>query len=138
MHDRTVEELRADLEVHQANLEMIMQTNPGVIEQYERRQADVCPSPFVILRRVLSVAQIAKLTKTLNDREKNSQRLEREIKSARVRKVFMHLAKRGFDKLNRTIGNLPSKGSWKVLERSFPLPLIVSWDARVIIPHLTE
>ncbi|KAF8437175.1 hypothetical protein L210DRAFT_2358298 [Boletus edulis BED1] len=66
IHDRTVEALRADLETQQANLEMIMQANPGVIKQYEKRQAE-----------------IGKLTKTLNEREKASQRLEREIKSAR-------------------------------------------------------
>ncbi|KAN0097138.1 P-loop containing nucleoside triphosphate hydrolase protein [Tylopilus felleus] len=66
VHDRTVEELRADLEIQHANLEMIMQTNPGVIEQYERRQAE-----------------IAKLTKTLNERENAKQRLEGGIKSAR-------------------------------------------------------
>lgn len=41
VHDRTVDQLRADLEVQQANLEMIMQTNPGVIEQYEKRKAEV-------------------------------------------------------------------------------------------------
>ncbi|KAG6373746.1 hypothetical protein JVT61DRAFT_5888 [Boletus reticuloceps] len=66
IHDRTVEALRADLETQQANLEMIMQANPGVIKQYEKR-----------------LAEIGKLTKTLNEREKASQRLEREIKSAR-------------------------------------------------------
>ncbi|KAG8218951.1 hypothetical protein J3R82DRAFT_4662 [Butyriboletus roseoflavus] len=66
VHDRTVEELRADLEVQQANLEMIMQTNPGVIDQYEKRKAD-----------------IAKLTKTLRAQERTNERLEREIKSAR-------------------------------------------------------
>ncbi|KAF9226823.1 P-loop containing nucleoside triphosphate hydrolase protein [Gyrodon lividus] len=66
VHDRTVEQLRADLEVQQANLEMIMQTNPGVVEQYERRKAE-----------------IDKLTKSLEDRGRVSLRLEREIKNAR-------------------------------------------------------
>ncbi|KIK95336.1 hypothetical protein PAXRUDRAFT_25548 [Paxillus rubicundulus Ve08.2h10] len=66
VHDRTVEQLRAELEIQQANLEMIMQTNPGVVEQYERRKEE-----------------IEKLTKTLNDRGKVSLRLEREIKTAR-------------------------------------------------------
>lgn len=36
-----MEELQAELATQQANLEMIMQTNPGVIEQYEKRQAEV-------------------------------------------------------------------------------------------------
>jgi hypothetical protein len=79
--------------VQQANLEMIMQTNPGVIEQYEKRKAEVCSTTFVHLGRVLSHVQIAKLTKTMNDREKTSQRLEREINSARVRYFLMQLIK---------------------------------------------
>ncbi|KIJ69821.1 hypothetical protein HYDPIDRAFT_78852 [Hydnomerulius pinastri MD-312] len=66
VHERTVEQLRAELEVQRANLDMIMQTNPGVVEQYERRKAE-----------------IENLTKTLEDRERASQRLEREIKNAR-------------------------------------------------------
>ena len=79
--------------MQQANLEMIMQTNPGVIQQYEKRKAEVCLAIFVILRRVLSHVQIAKLTKTVNDRERASQRLEREINSARVRNFFMQLTR---------------------------------------------
>ncbi|KAG9317772.1 hypothetical protein JVU11DRAFT_1992 [Chiua virens] len=66
VHVKTVEDLEAELEVEKANLEMIMQTNPGVIEQYEKRKAE-----------------IAKLTRSLKDREKTSQRLERTMKSAR-------------------------------------------------------
>ncbi|KAH7887410.1 hypothetical protein F5I97DRAFT_1925860 [Phlebopus sp. FC_14] len=66
VHDRSVEQLRAELEVQKANLDMIMQTNPGVVEQYDRRKAE-----------------IGTLTKTLEDRERASQRLEREIKNAR-------------------------------------------------------
>ena len=71
-----------------------MQTNPGVIEQYERRQEEVYSASFVFARRLLSVVlQIAKLTKTLGEREKASQQLEREIKSARVRKTWYHCLK---------------------------------------------
>lgn len=114
-----------------------MQTNPGVIQQYEKRKAEVCSAIFVILRRVLSYVQIAKLTKTVNDRERASQRLEREINSARVRNFFHAIDKGFFDWLKRTTGNLPSKSSWKALERSFLPPLIVSRVARLIAPHLT-
>lgn len=46
VHDKPVEQLRAELEVHQANLEMIMQTNPGVIEQYDKRKAEACSVRF--------------------------------------------------------------------------------------------
>ena len=69
-----------------------MQTNPGVIEQYERRQAEVCSTSVVILRRILTRVQIAKLTKTLNERENAKQRLEGGIKSARVRHPLARLS----------------------------------------------
>ena len=75
---------------------MIMQTNPGVIQQYEKRKAEVISVTFVILRRVLSHVQIAKLTQALNDREEIGQQLEREIGSARVRIFFIQLTKWGF------------------------------------------
>lgn len=81
-----MEQLGAELEVQQANLEMIMQTNPGVIEQYERRKEEVRSIHFRSPQKHIQThAQIAKVTRILNDREKTSQRLEREIKSARVR-----------------------------------------------------
>ncbi|OAX43370.1 structural maintenance of chromosomes protein [Rhizopogon vinicolor AM-OR11-026] len=68
VHDRSVEQLRTDLDVQRANLDMITQTNPGVVEQYERRKHE-----------------IEALTNTLEDREKATRRLEREIKNARDR-----------------------------------------------------
>jgi hypothetical protein len=42
VHDRSVEQLRTELDVQRANLDMITQTNPGVVEQYERRKNEVC------------------------------------------------------------------------------------------------
>lgn len=38
---RNVEELRADIEVQRTNLEMNLITNPGIVEQYEKRLRDV-------------------------------------------------------------------------------------------------
>lgn len=38
---RSTDELQAELEKQQANLEMNMNTNPGVVEQYEKRKRDV-------------------------------------------------------------------------------------------------
>jgi chromosome segregation ATPase len=42
---RSTEELQAELETQQANLEMNLNTNPGVVEQYEKRkkEASRCP-----------------------------------------------------------------------------------------------
>jgi len=42
VHCRSVEQLRQELDVQRANLDMITQTNPGVVEQYERRKNEVC------------------------------------------------------------------------------------------------
>lgn len=65
VHDRTVEELRAELEVQKANLDMIMQTNPGVMEQYERRKTE-----------------IEGLSARLEDREQRCRKLEHDMKKA--------------------------------------------------------
>ena len=38
---RTVDELQAELETQRANLDMNLNTNPGVVEEYEKRKRDV-------------------------------------------------------------------------------------------------
>ncbi|KAJ6600848.1 hypothetical protein B0H10DRAFT_1738427, partial [Mycena sp. CBHHK59/15] len=38
---RTMDELQTELEKQEANLEMNTNTNPGVVEQYEKRKRDV-------------------------------------------------------------------------------------------------
>jgi chromosome segregation ATPase len=38
---RSMEELQTELEKQEANLEMNVNTNPGVVEQYEKRKRDV-------------------------------------------------------------------------------------------------
>ncbi|KAG2141629.1 P-loop containing nucleoside triphosphate hydrolase protein [Suillus cothurnatus] len=68
VHDRSVNDLRTELDVQRANLDMISLTNPGVVEQYERRKDE-----------------IEALTKTIEEREKVTRRVEREIKNARDR-----------------------------------------------------
>ncbi|KAL4076371.1 hypothetical protein J3A83DRAFT_2194372 [Scleroderma citrinum] len=66
VHERTVDQLRAELDVQKANLDMILLTNPGVVEQYERRKEE-----------------IEDLGRKIEDREKTCLRLERDIKNAR-------------------------------------------------------
>ena len=39
---RTVEDMRQDIADLRAKLELNLATNPGVIEQYERREKEVC------------------------------------------------------------------------------------------------
>lgn len=84
-----MEELRAELEVQQASLDMILLTNPGVVEQYERRKEEVCRveprSCFTAPIDFPSHPQIADLSNKIEDREKACLRLERDIKNARVR-----------------------------------------------------
>ena len=38
---RTVDELQAELETQRANLDMNLNTNPGIVEEYEKRKRDV-------------------------------------------------------------------------------------------------
>ncbi|PCH40750.1 nucleoside triphosphate hydrolase protein [Wolfiporia cocos MD-104 SS10] len=62
----SAEQVRAELETKQAQLEMNLHTNGGVVEQYKKRQAE-----------------IAALTRTIEDRQKKVLKLERSIKAAR-------------------------------------------------------
>lgn len=45
---RTADEYRAELESQEAQLELVSKTQPGVIEQYEKRKRDVSSSPFYV------------------------------------------------------------------------------------------
>lgn len=48
---RSMDELQTELEKEEANLEMNMNTNPGVVEQYEKRKRDVSTrGPMAIAR----------------------------------------------------------------------------------------
>lgn len=46
---RTVDELQAELETQRANLDMNLNTNPGVVEEYEKRKQDVRGFIYLIL-----------------------------------------------------------------------------------------
>ncbi|KAJ4478957.1 hypothetical protein J3R30DRAFT_3657097 [Lentinula aciculospora] len=59
---RTADEYRAELESQQAQLELVSKTQPGVIEQYEKRKRD-----------------IEQLEKTLEERQRNASKVERSI-----------------------------------------------------------
>ncbi|KJA29565.1 hypothetical protein HYPSUDRAFT_31485 [Hypholoma sublateritium FD-334 SS-4] len=63
---RSSDELQAELETQRANLEMNLNTNPGVIEQYEKRKRD-----------------IEQLEKTLEGRKKKEEKVAKDIKNAR-------------------------------------------------------
>ncbi|KAJ7180479.1 P-loop containing nucleoside triphosphate hydrolase protein [Mycena filopes] len=63
---RSMEELQTELEKQEANLEMNMNTNPGVVEQYEKRKED-----------------IAVLAKTIEGRQRQANKIEKGIKVAR-------------------------------------------------------
>lgn len=84
-----MEELRTELETQQANLDLILLTNPGVVEQYEQRKEEVCrvepPLGFAAVIHSPTHPKIADLTHKIEDREKACLRLERDIKNARVR-----------------------------------------------------
>ncbi|KAF8165900.1 P-loop containing nucleoside triphosphate hydrolase protein [Crassisporium funariophilum] len=63
---RTADALQAELETQQAKLEMGLNTNAGVVEQYEKRKRD-----------------IEQLEQTIADRKKRSDKVETDIKNAR-------------------------------------------------------
>ncbi|KAJ7760373.1 hypothetical protein B0H16DRAFT_1719878 [Mycena metata] len=63
---RSMEELQTELEKQEANLEMNMNTNPGVVEQYEKRKED-----------------IAQYEKSIETRQRAANKIEKAIKVAR-------------------------------------------------------
>ncbi|KAF8187572.1 P-loop containing nucleoside triphosphate hydrolase protein [Mycena galopus ATCC 62051] len=63
---RSRAELQAELEKQEANLEMDANTNPGVVEQYEKRKRD-----------------IEVLEKTIEGRQRQANKIEKNIKNAR-------------------------------------------------------
>ncbi|KAF9458464.1 P-loop containing nucleoside triphosphate hydrolase protein [Collybia nuda] len=63
---RSLEELQADLDTQRANLELNLNTNPGVVEQYEKRKRD-----------------IEQLEKTIEEKQKKAEKIERNIRNAR-------------------------------------------------------
>ncbi|KAI0044470.1 P-loop containing nucleoside triphosphate hydrolase protein [Auriscalpium vulgare] len=65
-HERDSAQLRDELETLQQKLELVLQTNPGVIEQYERRKAE-----------------IEALTRKIEERERKAGKVEKSIKTAR-------------------------------------------------------
>ncbi|KAG6844359.1 hypothetical protein H0H87_007540 [Tephrocybe sp. NHM501043] len=63
---RSEEELQTELETQQANLELNMNTNPGVVEQYEKRKRD-----------------IEDLERTIEKKQRDAEKIEDRIKSAK-------------------------------------------------------
>ncbi|SRR6266576_4082876 len=53
---RSLEELQTELETQKANLELNLMTNPGVVEQYERRKQEVSRSVCFQLQLTQSIA----------------------------------------------------------------------------------
>ncbi|KAL0950349.1 hypothetical protein HGRIS_010317 [Hohenbuehelia grisea] len=66
LEQRTTAELLAELEEQRNRLELNLNTNPGVVEQYERRKQE-----------------IENMTKTLDEKQKKADKIDRNIKSAR-------------------------------------------------------
>lgn len=56
---RSADELQADLDIQTTNLEMNLNTNPGVVEQYEKRKVEVSNDD------ALSVGRLHKLMRDL-------------------------------------------------------------------------
>ncbi|THH15953.1 hypothetical protein EW146_g4614 [Bondarzewia mesenterica] len=65
-HEKTVDEVKDELESLQQKLNLVLQTNPGVVDQYERRKAE-----------------IEALTKKIEERERKAKKVDKAIKIAR-------------------------------------------------------
>ena len=64
-----------------------MHTNPGVVEQYKKRELEVIASlPSIRLYSTLSSFQIESLSATIEEKEGRAERLERTVKTAKVRR----------------------------------------------------
>ncbi|KAG7444353.1 uncharacterized protein BT62DRAFT_237932 [Guyanagaster necrorhizus] len=63
---RSTEELEAEFDAQKAQLGIMLNTNPGVIEEYEKRKRD-----------------IEALERTVQQKQSNAQRVEQKIKKAR-------------------------------------------------------
>ncbi|KAG5644817.1 hypothetical protein DXG03_007639 [Asterophora parasitica] len=63
---RTMDELETELDTQRANLDLNLNTNPGVVEQYEKRKRD-----------------IEVLGKTIEEKTNKAAKIERDIKTAR-------------------------------------------------------
>ncbi|KAI0302917.1 hypothetical protein B0F90DRAFT_183826 [Multifurca ochricompacta] len=65
-HERSADQLKDELETLREKLELLLATDPGVIEQYERRKEE-----------------IKSLSRKLEERERHAAKLEKSIKVAR-------------------------------------------------------
>lgn len=109
------------METLRQKLELVLATEPGVIEQYERRKEEVRSSMYLFSTSYPSFltfprmagAQIKSLSRKVEARELQSAKVEKSIKVARVRTP----AQSGLDVLTATIspiritGTLPYKTS---------------------------
>jgi hypothetical protein len=86
-HERTADQLKDELGTLRARLELLLTTNEGVIEQYERRKEEVCCSILMFNRPVRSIpgrAQIESLGKKIAERARAAAKVEKSMKVARV------------------------------------------------------
>ena len=83
---RSREELQTKLEGRKAKLELYLNTDAGIVEQYEKRKRDVS-GPQTHSRFSISCclySQVEKLKKTIAERQKTD-KVEHIITNARVR-----------------------------------------------------
>jgi len=132
---RGVEELRAELDTARAKLELNMNTDDGIVIQYERRQEEV--GFFIILMNfsLTTTFKIAQLERTIAGDKATEARLQKKIDSARVcwQSLSPKLALTDY----RKTGSLPSTVLSKASARSSLPPLLASVaQARFELPNM--
>lgn len=55
---RTANQLKEELETQKAKLDLNLHTNPGVVEQYEKRKRDVCIAFFILISFTAEISSL--------------------------------------------------------------------------------
>jgi hypothetical protein len=72
-----VDDLKFELETLRQKLELVLATDPGVIEQYEQRKDEVCSTGSSFPCLSLTLGQIKSLSRKIEERERVAAKLEK-------------------------------------------------------------
>jgi hypothetical protein len=117
-----VDQLKDELETLQQKLELVLATDPGVIDQYERRKEEVCSIMMFGCSGCESHfgrARIRSLTKKIEDRERAAGKVEKSMKVVRVGPIDTQRVPSANGVSFRIIGTLLCKTSSHPSERDF-------------------
>jgi hypothetical protein len=122
---RTMDELQAELELQEANLEMNTNTNPGVVEQYEKRKRDVSRLSYYAhggtLMHPCRLPRLRRPWRAVNAMQTRSNARSRMLEYVASAYDIAWCLRM----ISRTTGSRPCKSLSLASGRSFPLHLTV-------------